>query len=86
MSKRPSQDTPAVRAAATYGPLRLLRLNEVTARTCLSKSEIYRRISAGAFPGSVSLARALSRGESRISMRGFANWQNRRSEPRRDVC
>ena len=67
MSKRPSQDTPAVRAAATYGPLRLLRLNEVTARTCLSKSEIYRRISAGAFPGSVKLGtRAVAWRESDI--------------------
>ena len=39
-------------------PERLLRFTEVSSRTRLSKSEIYRRIGAGTFPHSVKLGPA----------------------------
>ncbi|MEN8501244.1 MULTISPECIES: helix-turn-helix transcriptional regulator [Paraburkholderia] len=48
-------------------PERLLPFREVAARTCLSKSEIYRRIEAGRFPKNIKLgARAVAWRESEI--------------------
>lgn len=48
---------------------RLLRFREVATRTCLSKSEIYRRIGSGTFPKSVKLGqRAVAWRESDIEV------------------
>jgi prophage regulatory protein len=48
-------------------PERLLRFMEVSSRTRLSKSEIYRRINAGTFPKSLKLGpRAVAWRESDI--------------------
>jgi len=48
-------------------PDRLLRFSDVSSRTRLSKSEIYRRINAGTFPGSLKLGpRAVAWRESEI--------------------
>lgn len=64
--KRPVSEA-AADAAVPVLPQKLLRLSDVSSRTCLSRSEIYRRISAGTFPGSVKLgARAVAWRESDI--------------------
>lgn len=42
-------------------PPELLRLGDVVQRTGLSRSEIYRRILAGAFPSPLKLARRIAR-------------------------
>lgn len=47
-------------ATATGEPLTLLRLREVTQRTALSRSAIYRAIAAGTFPAPVKLGERAS--------------------------
>ncbi|MFM0649011.1 AlpA family transcriptional regulator [Paraburkholderia bryophila] len=60
---------------------RLLRFSEVSSRTRLSKSEIYRRINAGTFPGSLKLgARAVAWRESEID-----HWISMLTNPREAV-
>lgn len=51
----PSDKTQAANDASPRLHGRLIRFREVASRTCLSKSEIYRRIAAGTFPASVRL-------------------------------
>jgi prophage regulatory protein len=46
---------------------RFLRFREVASRTCLSKTEIYRRIAAGTFPTNVKIgARAVAWRETEV--------------------
>lgn len=47
-------------AIASGEPLTLLRLREVTRRTALSRSAIYRAIAAGTFPAPVKLGERAS--------------------------
>ncbi|KGW20915.1 helix-turn-helix transcriptional regulator [Burkholderia pseudomallei] len=67
MSKRRPVRGPVNHAVATVEPQRLLRLVDVSIRTRLSKSEIYRRIKAGTFPCSLKVGtRAVAWRESDI--------------------
>jgi len=51
---------PMLAANATGEPLSLLRLREVTRRTALSRSAVYRAIAAGTFPAPVKLGERAS--------------------------
>lgn len=51
---------PMLAATATGEPLSLLRLREVTRRTALSRSAVYRAIAAGTFPAPVKLGERAS--------------------------
>ncbi|MFL9872848.1 helix-turn-helix transcriptional regulator [Paraburkholderia megapolitana] len=62
-------------------PERLLRFGEVSSRTRLSRSEIYRRINAGTFPGNLKLGpRAVAWRESEID-----HWIRTLSNPQHAV-
>lgn len=70
MSKKRSVRDPINRTASNVEPPRLLRLGDVSTRTRLSKSEIYRRSKAGTFPCSLKVGtRAVAWRESDIH-----NW------------
>ncbi|ARL09212.1 helix-turn-helix transcriptional regulator [Burkholderia pseudomallei] len=70
MSKKRPVRGPFNDAASSVEPPRLLRLADVSIRTRLSKSEIYRRIKAGTFPCSLKVGtRAVAWRESDIH-----NW------------
>ncbi|WP_431820233.1 helix-turn-helix transcriptional regulator [Burkholderia sp. F1] len=59
-------------------PERLIPASEVIARTCLSKSEVYRRMAAGQFPQNVKVgARAVAWREAEIDawIRGLIDQQ-----------
>ena len=61
-------------------PARILRFQQVRARTGLSRSTIYRRLAEGAFPNSVQLgARAVGWIESEVD-----EWIHQRIEASRD--
>lgn len=57
---RNTKQPPMLAATATGEPLTLLRLREVTRRTALSRSAVYRAIAAGTFPAPVKLGERAS--------------------------
>jgi prophage regulatory protein len=63
----PNTNTRASSDAPDRQPGRLIRLQEVISRTCLSRTEIYRRIAAGTFPTNIRVGlRAVAWSESEI--------------------